>query len=248
MNYEKIYDDIISKVKAEDRKKIKGGVYYEAHHIIPKCMGGEGHSQKIDHPNIVLLTAKEHYMAHRLLVLIYPSNNKLRFAMRMMINVASGKIKYMPSSRIYSRLREDYNKIPFSDETKKKMSKSQTGKIQSKETIQKRVNANIGRKNSEETKQKMSQSRKGILFSDETKKKMSDSKKGNIPWNKGAINIFSEETRQKMSDAKIGKSRSPFSEETKKKISESKKGKVFSEEHKKKLSEAARRRFLSPKN
>ena len=40
MNYEKIYNDIISKARSEDRKRTKG-IYYEGHHIIPRCLGGD---------------------------------------------------------------------------------------------------------------------------------------------------------------------------------------------------------------
>jgi hypothetical protein len=36
MNYLKIYNIIIEKAKLEERKK-GCGVYYELHHIIPKC-------------------------------------------------------------------------------------------------------------------------------------------------------------------------------------------------------------------
>jgi hypothetical protein len=44
----------------------------------------------------------------------------------------------------------------MSEETKRKMSESRTGKITSKETIQKIVNANLGKKRSEEIRKKMS--------------------------------------------------------------------------------------------
>jgi hypothetical protein len=41
--------------------------YTESHHIIPKCMGGEGKTtQWRTHPNIVLLTAEEHFNVHKL--------------------------------------------------------------------------------------------------------------------------------------------------------------------------------------
>ena len=52
MNYQKIYENLISKAKSENRKKYKG-VYYESHHIIPRCLGGNN-----DKENKVLLTAK----------------------------------------------------------------------------------------------------------------------------------------------------------------------------------------------
>lgn len=58
--YTKLYFDIIN--KAIFQKRIKGIIYYESHHIIPKSLGGE--NGKL---NRVLLTAREHYIIHWLL-------------------------------------------------------------------------------------------------------------------------------------------------------------------------------------
>lgn len=49
--------------------------YKERHHIVPKCIGGLD-----DKNNIVSLTAEEHYVAHQLLVKIYPSVPGLIYA------------------------------------------------------------------------------------------------------------------------------------------------------------------------
>ena len=77
MNYQRIYDQIIEQAKSEKREKGKG-VYYEAHHIVPKCMGGLGKTTQWSfHPNIILLKAKEHFICHRILCLLYPDNDKL---------------------------------------------------------------------------------------------------------------------------------------------------------------------------
>jgi hypothetical protein len=111
MDYKKIYDDLISKARSENR--IKGGdIYYEAHHIIPKCMGGEGkiHQWKT-HSNIILLTAKEHFVAHKLLCEIYPDNHKLVYAYFMMCNMvnSTNDKKYIVSSKEYERLRVTFS-------------------------------------------------------------------------------------------------------------------------------------------
>ena len=50
--------------------------YSEKHHIIPKCEGG---SNKRD--NLVLLTYREHIIAHRLLIRIYPDSKGLKYAL-----------------------------------------------------------------------------------------------------------------------------------------------------------------------
>lgn len=226
MNYEKIYNDIISKAKAEDRKKIKGGIYYEAHHIIPKCMGGDGKVSDRRHPNIILLTAKEHYIAHRLLALIYPNNQQLQYAIWMMITGA-GKYnrRYAPSSRVYTRLREDFiitvkTKI-FSEDTRKKMSSAAKGKLKGPM--------------SDETKKKLSDIAKARPLrgpmSDDHKKKILESRKEYTP---------SNETKKKISDALKDR---VFSADTIKKMSDSKIGKIFSESHKKKMSESANLRI-----
>jgi len=106
MDYSKIYNDFMSKARSENR--VKGdGVYYERHHIVPVCMGGKGKVTDLSHPNIVLLTTKEHFVAHELLCEIYPKNKKLRKAFWGMCN-QKGKgqnSRYTPSSRIYERAR-----------------------------------------------------------------------------------------------------------------------------------------------
>lgn len=63
MNYAKIYDDLI-----EHRKMLPkvAGVYYERHHIIPKCLGGTNDSE-----NLVYLTADDHFVAHLLLARVH---------------------------------------------------------------------------------------------------------------------------------------------------------------------------------
>jgi hypothetical protein len=53
MDYKKIYDDLISKARSENRIK-NAGTYYEAHHIIPVCLGGEGDSN-VNGKNILIL-------------------------------------------------------------------------------------------------------------------------------------------------------------------------------------------------
>ena len=80
MNYEKIYNQIIEKAKLENRIK-NDNIYYERHHIIPKCLGGTNKKE-----NLVLLTGKEHYMCHKLLTYIYPNNAKLVFALWAFMN------------------------------------------------------------------------------------------------------------------------------------------------------------------
>ncbi len=174
MNYEKIYNQLISRSKNELR--VKGnGTYYERHHIIPRCLNGTD-----DTENLVLLTAREHFVAHKLLCEIYPDNDKLKFAVWLFIN----KTKSKGQARIYNITSYEYQRLKieianqsskqnkgrkYSDEVKRKMSELKTGKRRIPRTEEHR------RKLSESCKG--NQSRVGTKHSDETKKKMSETRK-----------------------------------------------------------------------
>ena len=81
MDYQHHYNKLI------DRAVIRSiDEYTEKHHIIPKCMGG---SDDVD--NLVKLTPEEHFLAHQLLVKIYPSNRKLIYAAAIMTRGHDGK-------------------------------------------------------------------------------------------------------------------------------------------------------------
>lgn len=58
---------------AKSRKSVDS--YYEIHHIIPRCLGGDDSED-----NLVKLTAKEHYLAHMFLAKEYPDNKSLQNA------------------------------------------------------------------------------------------------------------------------------------------------------------------------
>lgn len=66
-------------------------VYWEGHHIIPKCLGGEGHARS-RHENIIRLTAAEHFKAHKLLIELFPDNSKLAYAFWAMCTVSKAAI------------------------------------------------------------------------------------------------------------------------------------------------------------
>ena len=60
MNYLQQYNNLIASRKLLLRKKGEG-TYYEKHHINPKWLGGNDTKD-----NLILLTAKEHFIAHLL--------------------------------------------------------------------------------------------------------------------------------------------------------------------------------------
>lgn len=93
MNYKKIYESLISRAHVRTIE-----IYTESHHIIPRCVGGTD-----DVANLVRLTPEEHYLAHQLLVKIYPDNTKLISAAQMMV-------PNRPSNKLYGWLRRRYSK------------------------------------------------------------------------------------------------------------------------------------------
>ena len=125
MNYQRIYDQIIERAKSENRQK-GTGIYYEKHHIIPRCLGGSDNKE-----NLILLTAREHFLAHWLLHEIYPENRKLSIAFWMMCNVKDNyQERYIPSSRIieYSKQHFSINHISKLTYYKEKLSSFRKGK------------------------------------------------------------------------------------------------------------------------
>lgn len=69
---------ITSHAKSEEKLEIRkrgNGTYYEAHHILPRCLFPNWVKRK---SNIVLLTAREHFFCHQLLTKIYPHSKMWR--------------------------------------------------------------------------------------------------------------------------------------------------------------------------
>lgn len=109
MNYIKIYETIINNAENQNRKKTKNGIIYEKHHIIPKSVGGKNNSG-----NLVLLTPKEHYLCHRLLVEIYKSTPfyyKMYYAMWCLINGNGKNSRYSPNARVYENFKTEFINI-----------------------------------------------------------------------------------------------------------------------------------------
>lgn len=80
MTYNEFIQNIIN---TRGQWSISQGEYFEAHHIIPRCLGGTG-SKKTKHKNIIWLYPREHFVAHKLLAEENPTNYKLVYAYHMM--------------------------------------------------------------------------------------------------------------------------------------------------------------------
>jgi hypothetical protein len=102
MNYVKLYDNLI--LAARDQQRVKTTRYeYDRHHIIPRSLGGE------DIPsNLVLLTPREHYLAHKLLVKIYSGEDrsKMIYALWWMTKTKKIVAGVRITSRDYDRARK----------------------------------------------------------------------------------------------------------------------------------------------
>jgi hypothetical protein len=101
MNYQQIYDNLIS-----HRLKNPATGYIERHHIIMKSMGGSN-----DPSNLVVLTGREHWIAHLLLYKIH-KNSKTVFACHMMaMRCEERGIPFIKNSRLYEEVRKHHARL-----------------------------------------------------------------------------------------------------------------------------------------
>lgn len=96
--YTNTYYNIIAQAKSRTTTG-----YTEKHHIIPRSLGGSN-----DPDNLVVLTAREHFVCHLLLPKMLEGNNR-----RLMIHALWGMCnqhtpnqqRYKPSSKLYEHIR-----------------------------------------------------------------------------------------------------------------------------------------------
>jgi hypothetical protein len=141
--------------------------YTESHHIIPRSLGGcdEAH-------NLIRLTAREHFICHRLLPKMTEGLNKMKMCQAAWMMARTRKIRI--SSRTYALLREEASKVaslrqkgkkvgPMSEEHKQKIREATIRRYQDPAERLKTSLAGKGRKASAETRAKLSASRKGKM-------------------------------------------------------------------------------------
>jgi hypothetical protein len=170
MDYKKIYDNFMKdrlEKKPERLSQKRKGFYFEGHHILPKSKGGKGNSNRPkNNSNIVLLTAREHFLSHWILWKIYGDRSTaLAFHKMLSVNKNQNRIS---SSRGYEEAREafritntgnQYGKGKtriVSDEQKQKHSELMKGRYSGDK------NPFFNKKHSDETKNKIRKSREGI--------------------------------------------------------------------------------------
>src|ERR1700739_2796630 len=133
MNYQKIYNDLINRGKSRVWPE---DTYGEWHHITPRCLEGSDEPE-----NLVKLTPEEHYVAHQLLVKIYPDNPKLIYAASMMtVDTRGGRV----NNKLYGWLKRARS-TAFSKIMQGTVS-GMAGKFHSEEAKRKISDANKGRR------------------------------------------------------------------------------------------------------
>lgn len=235
MNYKKLYIDIISKAKSENRKK-GHGVYYENHHILPKSLFPLWKTKK---SNLVLLTAREHFFCHQLLTKIYPSK-----AMSYALFRLATDNNHRVTSREYERIKAMSSR-KFA---------SFYGKHQSLEVKEKIRLSKLGKNNPNYGKHWFTNGKinicakecpqgfySGRITDNEFNKKCGHKKNiGKHVYNNGFTNIFAFECPEGFTKGSLyspNKGRT-FDEKVRANMSNAHKGKILLEEHKRKISES----------
>lgn len=177
------YDSLMERAKS---RSISG--YAERHHIIPRSFGGSD-----DKTNLVDLTAREHFLAHLILPKITQGEHKAKmiFALWRMCN-GNGQQKLV-SSRYYEKVR-----LAFSNSLSERMSGSGNpffGKTHTEETRKNISKGQTGRRLSEEHKKSIGDSQRGI-----SKPKHTESAKIKIRKAR-SLQVFSEESNLKRKES-----------------------------------------------
>lgn len=138
-----------------------GDEYHEKHHIKPQCLGGTNNDD-----NLIDLYAHEHFIAHKLLALENPTNEKLIYAWWMMAHVKSDNQEREVSPMEYEEAKKVFSKThgkivsellkghEVSVESRSKISKNHAD-------VSGKNNPMYGKHHNKEAKQKVSQSNKG---------------------------------------------------------------------------------------
>lgn len=197
------------------RQKLQRDGYLERHHITPKSLGGSNARS-----NIVALTAREHFIAHLLLVrmLRHPEKRKMQFALMFLMGRGRGKGRqlYVPSSKIYEIYRKECAASnmgrTWTEAQRQKMSAKMQGRVLTAEHC-----AKIGDRH------------RGKVLSDATKAKLSAAKTG------VKLNL-SDEQRQHRRALVTGVKQPPRDDQWRERQREAQKKKVMSDEARAKIS------------
>jgi hypothetical protein len=76
MNYNKLYSRFIESIPLRSKQYNDG---LEKHHILPKSIGG-----KNDKKNLIVLTPREHFIAHRMLAKMFKGQKKMKMSFALL--------------------------------------------------------------------------------------------------------------------------------------------------------------------
>lgn len=99
MNYKRIYDEFIADRKEKQPNKPD---YYETHHIVPRCIGGDD-----THENLIRLTAEDHFFAHLLLAKIH--NTRQAWGACVLMSKSRWHSQIIRSRKIYGLIRRAWS-------------------------------------------------------------------------------------------------------------------------------------------
>lgn len=192
MNYKRHYNLLIAFART---RTLSTEIKFHVHHILPRCLSGTN-----DKSNLVALTYREHYVAHRLLAKMHPSHTGLAYACTLMLQYSTIK-----NGRIYENVINNLN-LSHTAEARQKIGDAHRGMKHTTEAKQKMSESLKGRKSyvrTEETKQKQSKAAKGRVFTEEHKRKLSEAAQGRTSPKKGKPgHKHTEETKRKMRETR----------------------------------------------
>jgi hypothetical protein len=191
--YTRWYLDLVS----SRQNRIKNeNEYYENHHIIPKSLGGANNTE-----NLVLLTAKEHFLAHWLLTKCVDTHHtfKMLKALHKMTQSSENHKRIIASwqyevARKANRLAQSGKKM--SEANKQKLIEAHTGKKRSQESRMKMSLAAKGKPKAKWTEERKAE-RRGKKHSIETCKKKSEALKGKPKSETAKLNMKLAWTKRK---------------------------------------------------
>jgi len=107
--YTNWYYSLVYKAQNRGWTKQNTNVYLEKHHIVPKSLGGSNESH-----NLVMFTAREHYVAHRLLTKMVTGKQKQKMCMALWCMVTANdceKYNNITKSNLYEKIRSEYTSL-----------------------------------------------------------------------------------------------------------------------------------------
>jgi hypothetical protein len=177
MDYKKIYDNLMvdrMSKKIERLSLKKNGDYFEGHHIIPKSKGGDGNSNRPkNNKNIVLLTAREHFLSHWLLWRIY-QDKSTAMAFHKMLSCNKNQ-KRIICSRGYEEARIAFRTYNLGNQNSKGKTRivSEEQKKKHSQIMKGRMIGDLNPSKRDDVRKKISDKLKGVKKSETHREKLS---------------------------------------------------------------------------